>query len=52
MRRHHVYKDVSTPSTDDRKQLGRQDDDNYDDHATSIVKAKTIVGHVIGQHLS
>ena len=46
VRGHHVYKNVWTPSIGERLQLRRQDDNNYDNHAMSIVKAETIVGHV------
>ena len=46
VRGHHVYKNVWTPSIGKRLQLRRQDDNDYDDHAVSIVKAETIVGHV------
>ena len=31
---------------DERLQLRRQDDKDYDDHAVSVVKAETIVDHV------
>ena len=46
VRGHHVYKNVWTPSIGERLQLRRQDDNDYDNHAVSVVKAKTIVGHV------
>ena len=46
VRGHHVYKNVWTPSIGERLQLRRQDDNNYDDHAMSVMKAETIVGHV------
>ena len=46
MRGHHVYKNVWTPSIGERLQLRRQDDNDYDDHAVSVMKAETIVGHV------
>ena len=34
------------PLANDCIQLRRQDDNDYDDHVMSIVKAETIVGHV------
>ena len=46
MRGRHVYKNVWTPSIGQRLQLRREDDNDYDDHAVSVVKAETIVGHV------
>ena len=43
VRGHH---NVWTPSIGEQLQLRRQDDNDYDNHAVSTMKAETIVGHV------